>query len=101
MEHKNDYSVFAFFNNQDKPKRWSYVHNIRVFVKFLDEKHPDWSYINVYERRTRKYLKRFYTGNSIPDFLLLFFLTFNIIEVCSTFINGFNNPATIPILLCS
>lgn len=101
MENKNDYSVFAFFNNQDKPKRWSYVHNLRKFAKFLNEKHPDWSYINVYERRTRKYLKRFYKGNDIPNFLPLFFLTFNILSLLLTFTNGFNNPATIRIFLCS
>ena len=101
MGHKNDYSVVAFFGKESKPKSRSYIHKLQGFVFFLNDKFPNWEYINVYERRTRKYLKRFYKGNSIPDFLILFFLTFNIIEVCSTFNYGFNNPATIQILLCS
>lgn len=89
MQHKNDYSVIAFFDENAKPKSWNFVHKLSDFVKFLNEKHAEWNYINVYERRTRKYLKRFYKSSSIPDFLLLFFLTFSF-----TF-NGIYNPSTI------
>ena len=95
MAHKNDYSIVAFLADKTKPKSWTYVHNLQAFASFLDEKFPDWEYINVYERRTRKYLKRFYKGNSIPQFLPLFWLTFNLLSEVSTFISGFNNPATI------
>ena len=65
---KNDYSVIVFFPNE-KPKKWSYVHKLNGFAIFLDNKYPDWTYFNVYDKRDRKYLKRFYKGNVIPEFL--------------------------------
>ncbi|MBN2747566.1 MAG: hypothetical protein JXR34_12635 [Bacteroidales bacterium] len=68
MQHKNDYSVVVFLSTGEV-KKWSFVHKLNGFVQFLDNKHSDWLYMNVYDRRSRKYLKRFYKGNSIPDFL--------------------------------
>ena len=68
MEHKNDYSVIAFLSTGET-KKWNYVHCLNGFAKFLDEKHPEWNYMNVYERRTAKYMKRFYKGNIVPSFL--------------------------------
>ena len=102
MQHKNDYSVIVYFENTT-PKKWQFVHTLNSFSKFLDSKHSGWKYFNVYERRTGKYLKRFYPGNVIPYFLslfpitlaLYFFLTFNNNPRRSTFNNGFNNTATI------
>ena len=103
MSHKNDYTCIVFYKDSS-PKKWSFVHGISKFVAFLNEKHPGWDYINVYERRTGKFLKRFYQGNAIPYFLTLlafaislyFFLTFNSSPSVLTFNNGFNNTATIP-----
>lgn len=126
MKHKNDYTCIAFFK-QGKPKKWKYVHKLDGFVRFLNQKHSGWKYLNVYDRRTGDYLKRFYPGNHIPGFLTL------LLGVCfafslalakptkplnstfgekafrsssysmtfgnPTFINGFNNSATIPTLL--
>jgi hypothetical protein len=122
MKHKNDYSCIAFFES-GKPKKWQYVHKLDGFVKFLNQKHQGWKYLNVYERRTGKYLKRFYPGNHIPPFLALIALIFSLSCLASTkqakplnstfskttfspssypmtfskptFINGFNNRATI------
>ena len=45
------------------------VHKLNGFAMFLDKEHSEWKYFNVYDRRTRQYLKRFYKGNLIPDFL--------------------------------
>ena len=116
MQHKNDYSCIAFFES-GKPKKWQYVHKLDGFVRFLNQKHQGWKYLNVYERRTGKYLKRFYPGSIIPKLLLVlaFFLThkftfsrtfsttpFRICETDSskrTFNNGFNNSATNPTIL--
>lgn len=107
MSHKNDYSCIVYFGKDEKPKKWNYVHTLNSFESFLNAKHPTWTYFNVYERRTRKYLKRFYKGSVIPYFLPLlllafasiplFFLTFNkpSFSYSHTFINGFNNTATI------
>jgi hypothetical protein len=104
MKHKNDYTCIAYFTNQ-KPKKWTYVHNLGGFTSFLNKQHSTWLYFNVYERRTSKYLRRFYQGNYVPTFLsslifivgLCFFLTFNIpSHQYFSLINDFNNTATIP-----
>ena len=68
MGHKNDYSVVVLFP-AGEAKKWGFVHKLKGFAKFLNEKHSDWLYMNVYDRRDRRYLKRFYKGNSVPDFL--------------------------------
>lgn len=68
MSHKNDYSVIAFFPDQ-KPKKWGFVHKLNSIAVLLNEKYPSWIYINVYDRRKKQYLKRFYKDAIIPDFL--------------------------------
>lgn len=68
MRHKNDYAVIAFFPN-GKTKKWGFTHKLSTFRKFLDNKHSDWLYMNVYNRRTTEYLKRFYRDELIPDFI--------------------------------
>ena len=66
--HKNDYSIVVFFENSN-PKKWQFAHKLNAFCNFLNEKHSSWKYMNVYDRRSGKYLKRFYKGNLIPEFL--------------------------------
>ncbi|MBA4275309.1 MAG: hypothetical protein C0430_00900 [Flavobacterium sp.] len=66
---KNDYSVIVFFENEPKPKKWNYVHKLNGFSMFLNKEHSSWAYMNVYERRTGKYLKRFHKGNFVPPFI--------------------------------
>lgn len=68
MEHKNDYSVIVFFDDMTT-KKWQFAHDLNKFAKFLNDKHSSWMYMNIYERRSRKYLKRFYNGMVIPAFL--------------------------------
>jgi hypothetical protein len=116
MAHKNDYSCIVFFQD-GKPKKWNYVHKLDGFVKFLNQKHQGWKYLNVYERRSGSYLRRFYPGNLIPGFLTFLLVTFSAFLLTFskptkplnstfnkttfsnlTFINGFNNSATIPTL---
>ena len=110
MKHKNDYSCIVFFEKR-MPKKWEYVHKLGGFVTFLNTKHKGWKYVNVYERSTKRYLRRFYPGNQIPDFLTIFLITIAALssafaQPCKTlnstfnnspltFNNGFNNPATI------
>ena len=60
---KNDYSVIAFFPDKSA-KKWNYVHKLNGFVNFLNQKFPLWEYINVYDRRTREYLRRIRKGES-------------------------------------
>jgi hypothetical protein len=68
MKHKNDYSIVAFFE-EEKPKKWTYVHTLDSIANFLNQKHSGWKYFNVYNRRTGEYLQRIYKGNAIPKHL--------------------------------
>ncbi len=69
LKPKNDYSVIVFLENQSKPKKWGFVHKLNGFSMFLDKEHSTWEYMNVYNRRTSKYLQRFKKGDFIPPFL--------------------------------
>lgn len=62
---KNDYSIIVFFPNNGV-KKWTYVHKLNDFQKFLNSKHSDWEYLNIYERRTREFIKRVKNGESMP-----------------------------------
>jgi hypothetical protein len=68
MKHDNDYSVTAFLSNK-KAVKYKFVHKLDGFAIFLNQKHSEWVYMNVYDRHTGEYLKRFYRGNSIPSFI--------------------------------
>lgn len=70
---KNDYSVIVFFEDERKPKKWSYVHKLNGFRMFLDKKHSAWAYMNVYNRRTGDYLRRFTPADFVPPFLTVIF----------------------------
>jgi hypothetical protein len=114
------YACFAFFPD-GSVKRWKYVTDLNSFGAFLAKSHPLWKYFNVYDKGTKGYLKRFYPGNLIPKVLSILLLvltqkftfaqtfispssvpyenTFNKTAFNeTTFINGFNNSATIPTL---
>ena len=118
MHKKKMYACFAFFPNGDV-KRWKYVRNLKSFADFLTKDHSSWKYFNVYDKGTKQYIKRFYPGNVIPKVLGLLLIlgllqtqkfTFDKTFIHSlslsyektfsktTFINGFNNSATIPTL---
>ena len=66
LKRKNDYSVIVFLENESKPKKWEFVHKLNGFSLFLNKEHSTWEYMNVYERRTRKFLKRFKPNDFIP-----------------------------------
>lgn len=70
MAHKNDYSIIVFFDNTPKPKKWSFIHKLSTTRRnFLDVKHSNWIYINVYDRRTKAFIKRLNKEDVFPDFL--------------------------------
>jgi hypothetical protein len=68
MEHKNDYTCVVFFKIE-RPKKWVYVHDLSKFASFISMKHFGWSYFNVYNRRTGKYLCRFTENSAVPRFV--------------------------------
>ena len=62
------YECTAFFPDTF-PKKWKYVRDLQSFAQFLNSKHPSWKYINVYEKGSKQFLKRFYPQNPIPKVL--------------------------------
>ncbi|WP_199116637.1 hypothetical protein [Snuella sedimenti] len=69
LKKKNDYSVIVFFENQSKPKKWTYVHKLNGFSMFLSKNHPTWLYMNIYNRREATFMKQIKKGEFVPAFL--------------------------------
>ena len=69
LKKKNDYSVIVFFEKGAKPKKWTYVHKLNGFSMFLSKKHPNWQYMNVYNRRAGTYMRRFQRDSFVPPFI--------------------------------
>lgn len=69
LKKKNDYSAIVFFENTTKPKKWEFVHKLNGFSMFLNKEHSSWEYMNIYNRRTRQYIKRFKKGDFVPPFI--------------------------------
>ena len=69
FKRQNDYSVSIFGANGFLAK-YNYVGNLYKFTLFLNEnpKFREWVYINVYARRSGRYLMRFYNGDYVPPF---------------------------------
>lgn len=67
FKRKNDYSV-SVFDAHGFLAKYTYVGNLYKFSLFLDGKYPSWVYMNVYSRRSNRYLTRFYKGSFIPPF---------------------------------
>lgn len=67
FQNKNDYSV-AIFNSSGFLVKVQYVHNIYKLCLWLEtSKYKDWTYINIYVRRSQRFLKRHYKGNFIEQ----------------------------------
>ena len=61
---KNDYTITAYLGSR-KVNSMKYVHKITTYVAYLEKQGIEWSVINVYARRSERFLKRFYKGNDI------------------------------------
>lgn len=59
FKNKNDYSV-TVFNEKKVMLKLYYVHNLYTCFKWLNDKNIEWTYFNVYARRTGRYLGRIY-----------------------------------------
>lgn len=67
FKRKNDYSVSVFGTGGFLCK-YIYVGNLYKMSLFLNEKFPSWEYMNVYARRSGRYLMRYYRGQYIPAY---------------------------------
>ena len=63
FKNRNDYSVQVWMKTE-KVAYMEYVNDVAKYLRGLDEQHIEWQYANVYTRRNRKYLKRYYQNNS-------------------------------------
>lgn len=67
FQNKNDYSVIVFDCNGFLVKS-SYVHDVYKYSLWLSgTKYANWTYINVYARRSQRFIQRYYKGNFIPQ----------------------------------
>lgn len=69
MEFKNDndYTI-TVFKGKTMIKSWQFVHNLYSAKMNLNRICPEWEYMNVYARRTRRFIGRFYANASyIPQ----------------------------------
>lgn len=64
---QNDYSV-SVFNANGFLAKYQYVGNLYKFSLFLNEKYPSWEYMNVYARRSSRYLTRYYRNQFIEPY---------------------------------
>jgi hypothetical protein len=63
------YACITFFPNE-KPKKWRF-NDLQVFVSFLNKVHPSWKEFNVYDRASKRFLRKFKPGYNIPKTLSL------------------------------
>ena len=66
FQNKNDYSISAFSADGFLCKH-AYVGNCFKYTIFLNEKFPEWTSINVYARRSGRFIGQFKKGNYIPQ----------------------------------
>jgi len=68
FKNKNDYSC-TIFSESGFLVKVEFVHSILSLAKWLDNsKYKEWNYINVYARRSQRYILRHYKGNFINQF---------------------------------
>ena len=58
MAKKNDYSI-SFYNEQQRVLFLEYVHIPKVAFDWIKNKNIAWTHANMYDRRSREFLKQF------------------------------------------
>jgi hypothetical protein len=65
---KTNYSVMVFHKDKNiKPLKYPFVKSIFYTHKYLQNIGFDYAYMNIYHRKTQKYLGRQYSNNFIID----------------------------------
>lgn len=54
---KNDFSM-TFYNGEVRRLFLEYVHDTNVAIRWVNNKRIEWTHAMIYERRTRKKIKR-------------------------------------------
>lgn len=66
FKNRNDYTVTAYLGNK-KVNVMRFVHDVKKYSQWLDQKKINWAVLNVYNRRNRGFITRFYKGDSIKS----------------------------------
>lgn len=66
FKNKNDYSIIVFDKDGNFILKWTYVGGLYKASQYLNSRY-NWSYMNVYVRRSGRFLSRYYRGNYIPN----------------------------------
>lgn len=67
---KNDYSITVFNKENQYLGFIKYVHNIKYTANWLNNsrRFNQWYYMNIYNRRSRNFIKRVYRNEQIDKF---------------------------------
>ena len=66
FKNRNDYSIIAFTVENELILKWHSVHNLYNSKKKLIELYSQFGYMNVYNKRTKQFLKRYYKEEYTP-----------------------------------
>jgi hypothetical protein len=66
FKNKNDYTVTAYQGSK-KVNTMKFVHDVKKYAQWLDQKKISWAVLNVYNRRSREFITRFYKGEIITS----------------------------------
>lgn len=66
FKNKNDYTCVAFMGSE-KVNTMIYVHGIYGYVQWLEKNNITWSVINIYSRRSSRFIKRQYKGDYVEN----------------------------------
>jgi hypothetical protein len=66
LKNSNDYTVTAYQGSR-KVNTMRFVHDVRSYAQWLDRNKLEWSVLNVYNRRNREFITRFYKGQNIDS----------------------------------
>jgi hypothetical protein len=69
FKNKNDYSIIVFSAQNICLGKMEFVHSVFAASLWLSKSsnYSTWHYINVYVRRSGRYLRRYYNGNFIDN----------------------------------
>lgn len=67
----NNYTITVFTKENQFLIKLEFVHNLYKTSQWLSssQNFKNWYYFNVYDRRTKQFLKRIYKNEFIPPFL--------------------------------
>lgn len=66
FKNKNDYSIEVYLGSK-RVLALTFVHSIYKITLWLDKKNIEWSVINIYARRSRRFITRQYKKDYIVD----------------------------------